>query len=209
MPPAFPEKQARGSLPSKAAQVNEFCEILSVKVSKRAWDANSCSLHAGAPATLGNSSVKRDFAKPSVCDCKMFAPHTARSLRLEKPRAPSGGGKVHEERRFRKNAAESQNVGCRANLQDHIRNDVDVRSIAGSVVLNDCMLSRYTATDEALNIPSFPLNFLNVSAPFAGHRIIPPTIPEVAAEAGPSTAAPQSMGVPPEVPSSAPARLAT
>ena len=31
--------------------------------------------------------------------------------------------------------AAPQNRGCRANLQDHIRNDVEVRSIAGSVVL--------------------------------------------------------------------------
>ena len=31
--------------------------------------------------------------------------------------------------------------GCWASLQDHIRNDVAVRSIAGSVVLKDCTLS--------------------------------------------------------------------
>jgi hypothetical protein len=77
MPPAFPEKQAQGSLPLKAAQVNEFCEISSAKVSNRAGNADSCSLHACAPATSGNNPVKCDFAKRSVCDCKMFAPKLA------------------------------------------------------------------------------------------------------------------------------------
>src|SRR6202034_3808318 len=71
------------------------------------------------------------------------------------------------------------------------------------------MLSRYTAVCDALNAPSFPLNFLKVSTPFAGHRIMPVTTPEVAPLAGPSEAAPQSTGVPPEVPSSAPTRFAT
>src|ERR1700733_2977903 len=70
------------------------------------------------------------------------------------------------------------------------------------------MLSRYTAVCDALNAPSFPLNFLKVSTPFAGHRIMPVTTPEVAPLAGPSEAAPQSNGVPPEVPSSAPTRFA-
>ena len=88
----------------------------------------------------------------------------------------------------RDNPAEVRTFGWSANLQDHMRNDVAARSIAGSVALNDCMLSRYTATDEGLNLPPFPLNLLNASAPFAGHRIIPPTTPDVAAEAGPSTA---------------------
>src|SRR3984885_4135108 len=71
------------------------------------------------------------------------------------------------------------------------------------------MLSRYTATADASKAPSFPLNFLKVSAPFDGHRIIPSTTPEVAELAGPSTAAPQRTGVPPEVPSTAPERFAT
>src|SRR5208283_716710 len=68
-----------------------------------------------------------------------------------------------------------QKLGCWASLQDHIRNDVAVRSIPGSVVLYDCMLSRYTATWDGSNAPLFPLNFLKVSAPFAGHRIMPST----------------------------------
>src|SRR5208282_5281808 len=76
--------------------------------------------------------------------------------------------------------AKRQKLGCPASLHDHIRNDVAVRSMAGSVVLYDCMLSRYTATCERSNAPSFPLNFLNVSAPFAGHKIMPSTTPEVA-----------------------------
>src|SRR5271154_4861552 len=102
-----------------------------------------------------------------------------------------------------------QKLGCLARRQDHIRNDVDVRSIAGSVVVYDCMLSRYTAFCDGSNAPAFPLNFLNVSTPFAGHRIMPSKTPEVAESDGPSVAAPQSTGMPPEVPLSAPARLAT
>ena len=34
-----------------------------------------------------------------------------------------------------------QKLGCRAILQENIRNDVEVRSMAGSVVLYDCSLS--------------------------------------------------------------------
>src|ERR1700688_4177379 len=71
------------------------------------------------------------------------------------------------------------------------------------------MLSRYTAVCDELNAQSFPLIFLKVSTPFPGHRIMPVTTPEVAPRAGPSEAAPQSTGVPPEVPSSAPTRFAT
>lgn len=34
-----------------------------------------------------------------------------------------------------------QKLGCLAIRQDHIRNEVDVRSMAGSVVVKDCILS--------------------------------------------------------------------
>jgi hypothetical protein len=37
--------------------------------------------------------------------------------------------------------ARSQKLGCPASLHDHMRNEVEVRSMAGSVVLYDCMLS--------------------------------------------------------------------
>ena len=75
MPAAFPEKQAQRSRPLRAAQGNEFCEILSLKVSKQAGNANSCNLHTCSPATPRDRPVNCDFAKPSVCDCKMFPPN--------------------------------------------------------------------------------------------------------------------------------------
>src|SRR5689334_7972658 len=56
------------------------------------------------------------------------------------------------------------------------------------------------------NCAPLPLNGAYVSAPFAGHAIIPDTAPWVGAEFGPSTAAPASIGEPPV---SEPARLAT
>src|SRR5271154_6624417 len=90
-----------------------------------------------------------------------------------------------------------------------MRNDVAVRSIAGSVVVKDCTLSWYTAFCDGSNAPGLPLNFWKVSFPSAGHRFIPSSVPEVAESDGPSEAAPQSTGVPPEVPSSEPAMFAT
>src|SRR5271154_6284615 len=90
-----------------------------------------------------------------------------------------------------------------------MRKDVAVRSMPGSVVVKDCTLSWYTATWDLSNAPSLPLNFLKVSAPLAGHRIKPSITPELVELAGASEAAPPSTGVPPEVPSSAPARFAT
>src|SRR5580698_6088424 len=97
---------------------------------------------------------------------------------------------------LRNQCPEDENCGCFANLHDHIRNDVEVRSIAGSVVLKDCTLSSKTATWNRLYVPLFPLNFLKVSTPSAGHRIMPPTTPLVALLAGPSVAAPHRIGVP-------------
>jgi len=84
-----------------------------------------------------------------------------------------------------------------------------VRSMAGSVVLNDCMLSLYTAVCEGSYFPLLPLKILKVSTRCAGHDFIPDTKPDDAKPAGPSVAAPHSIGVPPEVPSSAPAKFAT
>ena len=52
-----------------------------------------------------------------------------------------------------------------------------MRSIPGSVVLYDCVLSRYTATCDASNAPALPLNIRNVSTPFAGHRFMPSSAP--------------------------------
>ena len=41
----------------------------------------------------------------------------------------------------RRSSRGNQKLGWPAILHDHIRNEVEVRSMAGSVVLNDCMLS--------------------------------------------------------------------
>src|SRR5580658_1752775 len=65
------------------------------------------------------------------------------------------------------------------------------------------------AGSDGLYGPSLPLNILKVFTPLAGQRIIPSRVPAVAPKAGPSEAAPHSTGTPPDVPSNAPARLAT
>ena len=45
------------------------------------------------------------------------------------------------DRELRRSLRGNQKLGRPAILHDHIRNEVEVRSMAGSVVLNDCMLS--------------------------------------------------------------------
>src|SRR6476646_9522956 len=88
--------------------------------------------------------------------------------------------------------------GAPAIFHEKARNELAVKSIAGSTVEKDCTLSLYTAR--------LPLNWANSSTPFGGQVIIPLTCPLVATAFGPSTTAPLSTG---GAPFSDPFRFAT
>ena len=79
------------------------------------------------------ASASRDGC-PGITPCPSFLMHSCRQHIL-----PQSAFRHRTVLRDREHFELRQ--GCWANLQDHIRNDVAVRSIAGSVVLKDCTLS--------------------------------------------------------------------
>jgi len=94
----------------------------------------SNSVTSGSPVTRRERASASRNGCPRITPCPSFLTHSCRQhflpLLAFRHRTVLRGREHFELRQ-----------GCWANLQDHIRNDVAVRSIAGSVVLKDCTLS--------------------------------------------------------------------